>query len=222
MFCAVQTGMAFYNPQTGRWLNRDPIEEKGFSKARESNRQLYRLARDLRRDVNLMVAVGNCLVNNFDSLGLYTPEGALKYGVCCLEEYLKSCKEICRKAMSDPSVGPHMSPGGVACYHGKACGCLGPHHPTGYDPHQCPEIDSILQAHEDHHVSVTECKRCGLYAAGPDDLAPGVDFEEEECEQRKASLKALEAIKENLDSPCRSMAERLIEALRRQTADCED
>jgi hypothetical protein len=36
----VQTGWCFYNPSTGRWLNRDPIKEPGFSQlARPSFRK---------------------------------------------------------------------------------------------------------------------------------------------------------------------------------------
>lgn len=31
LFISAQQALAFYNPQTGRWLNRDPIAEKGFN-----------------------------------------------------------------------------------------------------------------------------------------------------------------------------------------------
>jgi hypothetical protein len=48
-FLAVETANAFYNPQIGRWLNRDPIEEKG--------------------GLNLYGLVGNDPIANFDQFG---------------------------------------------------------------------------------------------------------------------------------------------------------
>ena len=45
-----QSAMAFYNPQTGRWLSRDPIEERGGK--------------------NLYGCVNNNALNTFDPLGL--------------------------------------------------------------------------------------------------------------------------------------------------------
>src|SRR6185437_4320686 len=48
-----QTAWSFYNPSTGRWLSRDPIEEEG--------------------GVNLYGCTGNDLEDLVDPLGLYTP-----------------------------------------------------------------------------------------------------------------------------------------------------
>ena len=35
--CLVHAAVAFYNPQMGRWMTRDPIEEKGGNKATLKN-----------------------------------------------------------------------------------------------------------------------------------------------------------------------------------------
>lgn len=51
LFCTVQTASAFYNPNVGRWLSRDPVEERG-------GRNLYGF-------------VGNCAINSYDPFGLY-------------------------------------------------------------------------------------------------------------------------------------------------------
>lgn len=51
MLSAVQTGLAFYNPETGRWLSRDPIEERG--------------------GLNVNGFVQNDPVQNTDKLGLF-------------------------------------------------------------------------------------------------------------------------------------------------------
>lgn len=48
--CLVQAAVAFYNPQMGRWMTRDPIEEKGGE--------------------NLYAFCANNPVSNYDKLGL--------------------------------------------------------------------------------------------------------------------------------------------------------
>lgn len=48
-------GYRYYNAETGRWLNRDPIQETG--------------------GLNLYMTVGNNLVNAWDFLGMYDGEG---------------------------------------------------------------------------------------------------------------------------------------------------
>ena len=52
---------AFYNPQTGRWLTRDPLQEEGSA--------------------NLHIVASNNPINAFDPLGLltYTSEGRVYY-----------------------------------------------------------------------------------------------------------------------------------------------
>jgi hypothetical protein len=54
---ATQVSQCFYNPQTGRWLNRDPIGEKG--------------------ERNLYGFVGNAPTVKYDYLGLVDRPGAL-------------------------------------------------------------------------------------------------------------------------------------------------
>src|ERR1041384_504045 len=55
-------GYRYYNPSTGRWLERDPIEEEGF-------RNLF-LFEGCRRKANLYGFVLNNPVGDFDYLGL--------------------------------------------------------------------------------------------------------------------------------------------------------
>jgi RHS repeat-associated protein len=57
-------GYRYYNPSTGRWLSRDPIEEKGF--------QVYSRSRSRRSGLepNLYVFVKNSPLNYSDALGL--------------------------------------------------------------------------------------------------------------------------------------------------------
>ncbi|NJO21424.1 MAG: hypothetical protein HC838_17205 [Spirulinaceae cyanobacterium RM2_2_10] len=50
MLLGVVSAQAFYNPESGRWLNRDPIEEQGGN--------------------NLYISVNNSQNNGFDKLGL--------------------------------------------------------------------------------------------------------------------------------------------------------
>jgi len=212
-------GYRYYNASTGRWLSRDPFDESGF-KAHHRPRQAS--PAQVANSANPTVPANNNLVCRFDLLGLYSPRGPIPDGSCCLEtSYPKSCAEICRIAHSNININPGIGQNGggtVICYHGKTCGCLGVYNPFGYSPHDCPVIDQIMQAHEDHHASLAKCTKCGLYFPGPADLP--FDVDKEECEQRKKELAKLQAARDSLSPKCQDVADQFIRALADQTKGC--
>lgn len=69
----VYYGLRYYNANTGRWLNRDPIEERG--------------------GVNLYAMVANNPVTQIDELGLQAKRGSRKAHakaqdvICCLASF---------------------------------------------------------------------------------------------------------------------------------------
>jgi hypothetical protein len=75
---AARDGLAFYNPETGRWLNRDPIEEKG--------------------GVALYTFVKNGVVNSTDRLGLLTYEGCAD---SLTNTIAAAVEEMCNKVKLD-------------------------------------------------------------------------------------------------------------------------
>jgi len=68
--CSVVTPSvhAFYNPQPGRWLNRDPIEEPGFRLSTATNRKA-----NTKHEVQVYVFVANNPLSYWDYLGLDNP-----------------------------------------------------------------------------------------------------------------------------------------------------
>jgi RHS repeat-associated protein len=77
-------GYRFYDPNLQRWINRDPIEETGF-------RQLSRVARTSRKQINLYTVLHNDTVNTVDSLGLLT----FAMGPCQNLGFALLCNDIC-------------------------------------------------------------------------------------------------------------------------------
>jgi uncharacterized protein RhaS with RHS repeats len=61
----IQSGWSFYNPQTGRWLSRDPIAERGGA--------------------NVYGFVSNDTLNSFDAHGLEKGAEALLCRECCVK-----------------------------------------------------------------------------------------------------------------------------------------
>jgi len=82
LFATVQFASAFYDPSVGRWINRDPISEKGFKTLAE------RLSASSGREMNLHRFVENQPTGRIDSHGL-------KIWVCS------------RKVQGFPFVGNH-------------------------------------------------------------------------------------------------------------------
>src|SRR6266478_8087584 len=109
---------------------------------------------------------------------------------CCAPR--KTCEEICQMALKDNNIAWYLGGGGVVCYYGRACPCIGPAPSLGYNPGDCPFIDLVNLAHEKRHVPKVDCSKCGFYSA--QDWKSGVDGVREECVQRKQSIKELRAI----------------------------
>lgn len=89
---AAQNALAFYNPQSGRWLSRDPIEERG--------------------GMNLYQQVANNTINRNDSLGLLAINDAINSPcttVCAPGDTLQRL-DIC-----STSVFPNNCPLWVCC-----------------------------------------------------------------------------------------------------------
>jgi len=67
---ATQLALAFYDPSLGRWLNRDPIGDKGFYHVAKPRQEILRLTSTTYH------FVGNAPIDRFDSVGL-------SWRVCC-------------------------------------------------------------------------------------------------------------------------------------------
>jgi RHS repeat-associated protein len=214
-------GYRYYASSTGSWISRDPIEEKGFTRFFRITSPLHGKAAKTRKDqLSLYAIAGNALIGSYDVLGLLSDAGNNYSSAYCCPEVANwiTCSEICKLALRDYKINPTIAGGGVVCYHGKACGCLGALRLVGYYPGECPQIDEVIRYHEDQHAPKADCSKCGFYRMAK--WKDGVDDTQEECEQRKESLRRLISIKDNLDEKCQSVAITLIGLLVDQTKDC--
>ena len=94
------SGYRFYNPSTGRWLNRDPLEEEG--------------------GINVYAMVFNDPVNAYDAFGLQGKEGKPKPPKWNRAEWIKNRDNCCAYAYDLP--GRTLQPGqlgGMPKYPGK-------------------------------------------------------------------------------------------------------
>ena len=88
----VDYGLRPYIPSSGRWLNRDPIEENG--------------------GVNLYGFVGNDGVNRLDVLGLASPE-CIEASLKALEQGQKLLKELLKYDPVEDAKGGHQHAHGI-------------------------------------------------------------------------------------------------------------
>ncbi len=126
-----QSSHAFYNPSTGRWLNRDPLGEEGFTAAAHSSRVVR--AEASVKPPSQYDFVANVPVRNFDFLGL-------------------SCKDPCKWARNHAGT----ENGVTVCCGGKKYACLvfsGGSSGTTTDPTARRVIDACVLAHEQVHVN---------------------------------------------------------------------
>jgi len=136
-----QAAYAFYNPSTGRWLNRDPIEERGGA--------------------NLYAALANRLLDIVD------PLGHIGYGWECLLCGPR-CKDPCAEAKAKRIDYGHI--GGNVCCGGRMFACVwssgGISKAT--QPKAKEIIDGCSKLHEEQHVKQEPgCLGCGLYRPKP-------------------------------------------------------
>jgi hypothetical protein len=228
-------GWSFYNPNTGRWLSRDPIKEPGaraIQKPSALNRSphfnpLASQRSDLPPRRHETIAPYTFVDNDpsiyidMDGRQAAPPMKEFEHRTSCCPEYAlwTPCSQICKMAYLDFRLAQNLPGGGtVICFHGKKCGCLFPDDQTHYYPGECPLIDAIFQDHEDHHaLQDATCTGCGLRFA--DEFRDTATQRQVECPRRRESLLRLEIVVDDLEGKCASVANAWIERLRRWTTE---
>ena len=81
-FLAPITGHRFYNPDTGRWLNRDPLTEEGFRVLRKAAWRIKRLQnrQGMIEDQHLYLMLSNDPMNDVDPIGNASAGGVVIIG----------------------------------------------------------------------------------------------------------------------------------------------
>ena len=193
-------GKRYYQPQTGRWLSRDPIGDvtvpnpllvRGL-RGRTGIRPVLPLFARTRNDYT---GIGNDPVDLVDAFGLQV--GAVKKTPCCQPIPTKTCDDICAMARAAPpgAIGQGGN-GKVICYGHQMCPCVlnSYLHTYGLTIGECPELEKIIKEHETGHMKDESCPRCGgLYEA---EDKPGVDNAQKlktECANYRADIPKLEA-----------------------------
>ncbi len=127
-----QDAQAFYNPSTGRWLSRDPIQEHG--------------------GLNLHEFAVNSPVNRFDHLGQIAKGG----------EVLMNCRQPCEDYRNNILQGDRkasFSSGGIVCCGGIKFVCTWG--ADNVQNQRAKEIvKRCLMAHEKEHLGSMKCDAC--------------------------------------------------------------
>jgi len=204
-------GYRYYSASAGRWTSRDPVREVGFRLATKGRTSPLRVTGS---ELNEHCFVGDNSLKRVDVLGLSATQA------CCNEfklphSHLRTCEEACAEASRDWDF--YVTPGGVICNGNQPCPCISPWPSLGYSPGKCPAIDEVLMQHEKSHVPLVKCGKCGLYPAEP---PSDMDWDAEECTQRKKTLEQLRLLEGTLDPDCAEVCRRLIEWERMSTYRC--
>ena len=200
----VYYGYRYYSPNTGRWLSRDPIGEKRF-------RDLVGRSSDKSEQILQAYAfVENAPLWKWDVLGLLS--GGTGAGQRCMVEM--TCEEVCRMYIEDAKTG--VSVPTVLCWYDKPCPCVTPiyipREGLDYTPGGCPEIDAIMQAHEESHLPHAVCNNEKLSLAAYDMSAELWNLEE--CRQRKETISELVRLRDTTASlGCMGTLNKLIDVL---------
>jgi RHS repeat-associated protein len=178
---AAADARAFYNPETGRWLNRDPLGERGFRTATGTS------LRTDKREPGLYAFVADNPINRVDSLGLRAepPSGPADH-----------CQDPCgdaKKRGLDKNIDGVADSGGVICCSGKKYACVWS---TDNATNQKAKdtIAKCISAHENDHFDDIDCPKCwkrGFPTRPP--FKKGKDRDAEECNAFTAELKCLQA-----------------------------
>jgi hypothetical protein len=147
---------AFYNPNTGRWLSRDPVREVGFEMARPNFRKRIRNEHE-----GLYTFVKNNTPNNHDAYGLITFEGC---DAGQRASITAAFKDFCSKAQGD------------------LWGCCMDHGDIRHHVRQRCKSDDLHVVCEQKETYFNQCaKRCAYTFAGFGSstvhLCPGFDDE---------------------------------------------
>ncbi len=170
VFCAAMLqsatlALAYYNPQTGKWLSRDPIDEKGFqvyqkgtvfSGAIPSNSSLPAgrwFVRDKQSNTtaNPYSFVNNAAPNQIDVLGLVARGGFMQMN--CRQP----CQDFKRAQLAEN--GEFSDAGGIVCCGGVKFVCV-----WGADGESIETVKKIIERcigrHERRHLKSVDCDQC--------------------------------------------------------------
>ena len=199
---SILTTQAFYNPQTGRWLNRDPIEERGFRAARAAERSGYRdnlnrpqgggIASDVGvaatngKRTQAVIPFGFCRnepADRTDALGLQDRTDAVRAGYC-----QDPCAEYATAQLEDNE--GWMLDGAPICCGGKLYHCSWGHERLKNWRAQ-ELVKECTEEHErthDNHVQA--CAPCN-WSATKADFRSDVNPNTAECEAYRAGVSCL-------------------------------
>jgi hypothetical protein len=152
---------AFYNPTTGRWLSRDPIEERG--------------------GVDLYCFVANTPTCYFDFLGKMA-RGSINFCFNACEDF-KNLRYADMEAEDVPS-------GGIICCNGVKFICTWGADREGNERVKQIRKGCTI-AHESLHVGSTECNACSVGLSEVKWTKSGKSACEEELEAHKVSWACL-------------------------------
>jgi hypothetical protein len=118
-----------------------------------------------------------------------------------LPDYLQTaltCKGLCDRAYADPAL--NRGGGGIVCERGVKCACVFDVPPLRRG--QCPDLDHVVQTHEDRHLSEAVCSATApLSRLG---ARPGVDRVTVECTHRRESIAELDAVIPRATGTCKT------------------
>ena len=196
-----QDALAFYNSTTGRWLSRDPIEEKGFKKTHVVGSSFDKASRsgfwsgianvpahDNRRTAsvaNSLVFCDNDGIHRSDSLGLEAKSPAELAGYC-----ENPCKEYAADQREDNK--EWQLDGAAICCGGKLYLCAWGHEQLK-NSRARELVKECIEEHERTHQNknhLEPCAPCNWRATKPG-YGPGVNGNTAECEAHTAGVACL-------------------------------
>jgi RHS repeat-associated protein len=200
-----RTGHRFYNPDTGRWLSKDPITERGFKNVN------FPLPALLDYVLNSYLFVENRGTGDFDILGLVgSTQAAISRSNPCGNS--AACQSACAAAPRRPGLhGIVMcTPGGQKCpcvlgYSGSGIKLIPNNKPLEIG--DCPELDKVICAHEKDHIQTHPESKCNPDAKKPHPSTCGVHSKEEHLKRHcgiwNQDLERLRKAKDKSSAACK-------------------
>ena len=189
---------AYYNSSTGRWLNRDCLNEQGSRLAQRLSERPQRS-----EEMNLFRFVRNNPMVGSDAVGLKTK--AERAGAC-----QDPCKEYAAAQLEENE--GWMLDGAPICCGGKLYYCS-----WGQDRVKNARAKQIAKKCSDQHErthgkgQLEDCPPCNWQATKPN-FRPEVDFRDAECAAHKRELACLNKAECHGDADCEVELERLRKA----------